>query len=144
MLNVKTPQEALELIRQNFADLKRSEEVPLAEACGRTLAQDIRAQEYVPDFNRSTVDGYAVRAQDTFGCSDSMPAILKKSGKVDMGTGAAVDVNAQCCVAVPTGGEVPKGADAMVMVEYTEDYGDGTIGILKPAAPGANMSAMCS
>lgn len=120
MLKVKTPQEALELIRQNFADLKRSEEVPLAEACGRTLAQD------------------------TFGCSDSMPAILKKSGKVDMGTGAAVDVNAQCCVAVPTGGEVPKGADAMVMVEYTEDYGDGTIGILKPAAPGANMSAMCS
>ena len=139
MLHVKTPEEVLALIETEFAPVAGMELVSLTAAMGRVLAEDIAATEYVPDFDRSTVDGYAVRARDTFGCTDSIPAILPLQGEVLMGEGAEFDLNPEECVAVPTGGAVPKGADSVVMVEYTEDYGDGTIGISKSAAPGQNM-----
>lgn len=139
MLSVKTPEEVIELINTEFIPVAGAETVGLEAAVGRVLAEDIAAEEYVPDFDRSTVDGYAVRARDTFGCSDSIPAILEKQNEVLMGQGAEFDLEAEKCVAVPTGGAVPKGADSVVMVEYTEDYGDGTVGIAKSAAPGQNM-----
>ena len=139
MLHVKTPEEVLALIETEFAPVAGTELVSLTAAMGRVLAEDIAATEYVPDFDRSTVDGYAVRARDTFGCTDSIPAILPLQGEVFMGEGARFDLNPEECVAVPTGGALPKGADSVVMVEYTEDYGDGTIGISKSAAPGQNM-----
>ena len=139
MLHVKTPEEVLALIDQEFAPLGAAETVSLTAAMGRVLAEDIAATEYVPDFDRSTVDGYAVRAKDTFGCTDAIPAILPLQGEVLMGEGAQFPLNPEECVAVPTGGAVPNGADSVVMVEYTEDYGDGTIGISKSAAPGQNM-----
>ena len=139
MLHVKTPEEVLALIETEFAQVTGTELVSLSDAMGRVLAEDIAATEYVPDFDRSTVDGYAVRARDTFGCTDSIPAILPLQGEVFMGEGAEFQLNPEECVAVPTGGALPKGADSVVMVEYTEDYGDGTIGISKSVAPGQNM-----
>ena len=139
MLHVKTPEEVLALIDQEFAPLGAAETVSLTAAMGRVLAEDIAATEYVPDFDRSTVDGYGVRARDTFGCTESIPAILPLQGEVFMGQGAEFTLQKECCAAVPTGGAVPEGADSVVMLEYTEDYGDGTIGILKPVAPGQNM-----
>jgi len=139
MLHVKTPEEVLALIEQEFGTVAGTETVSLREAMGRVLAEDIAATEYVPDFDRSTVDGFAVRARDTFGCSDAIPAILPVQGEVFMGEGAEFQLDPESCVAVPTGGAVPGGADSVVMVEYTEDYGDGTVGISKAAAPGQNM-----
>ncbi len=139
MLHVKTPEEVLALIETEFACVAGTELVSLSAAMGRVLAEDIAATEYVPDFDRSTVDGYAVRARDTFGCSDAIPAILPVQGEVFMGEGAEFTLNPEECAAVPTGGAVPQGADAVVMVEFTEDYGDGTIGVAKSVAPGANM-----
>lgn len=139
MLHVKTPEEVLALIESEFQMAAGTEVVSLSAAMGRILAEDIAATEYVPDFDRSTVDGYAVRARDTFGCTDAIPAILPLKGEVLMGEGAEFELNVEECAAVPTGGAVPKGADSVVMIEYTEDYGDGTIGISKPAAPGQNM-----
>ena len=139
MLHVKTPEEVLALIETEFAPVAGTEYVSLTAAMGRVLAADIAATEYVPDFDRSTVDGYAVRARDTFGCTDAIPAILPLQGEVLMGEGAEFELDAEACVAVPTGGAVPRGADSVVMIEYTEDYGDGTIGISKSAAPGQNM-----
>lgn len=139
MLHVKTPEEVLALIESEFAPIAQVETVSLSAAMGRVLADDIVAEEYVPDFNRSTVDGYAVRARDTFGCTDAIPAILTLQGEVLMGQSADLILQADCCVAVPTGGAVPEGADSVVMLEYTEDYGDGTIGFLKSVAPGQNM-----
>ena len=139
MLHVKTPEEVLALIEAEFEAVAGTEMVSLSAAMGRILAEDIAATEYVPDFDRSTVDGYAVRAKDTFGCTDAIPAILPLQGEVLMGEGAQFPLNPEECVAVPIGGAVPKGADSVVMVEYTEDYGDGTIGISKSAAPGQNM-----
>ena len=139
MLYVKTPEEVLAMIESEFAPLERVEVVSLSNAMGRTLGEDIAAREYVPDFDRSTVDGFAVRAGDTFGCSDAIPAILPLQATVLMGEGADFDLEQGACVAVPTGGAVPRGADGVVMQEYTEDYGDGSIGVAKPAAPGMNM-----
>ena len=108
MLHVKTPAEVLALIEQEFSPLTdRTEWLPLGNALGRVLAQDICAEEYVPDFNRSTVDGYAVRARDTFGCSDAIPAILPCVREVLMGEGAEFTLEAETCCAVPTGGAVP-------------------------------------
>lgn len=139
MLYVKTPEEVLALIETEFEKIAQSETVSLADAMGRVLAEDIAATEYVPDFNRSTVDGYAVSSKDTFGCTDVIPAILTLQGEVLMGQGADTALQADSCIAVPTGGAVPEGADAVVMIEFTEDYGDGTIGVLKSVAPGQNM-----
>ena len=139
MLYVKTLEDVLALIKEEFSPLGQGETVSLSAAMGRILAEDIAAGEYVPNFDRSTVDGFAVRARDTFGCTDAIPAILPLQQTVQMGQGADFPLNAEACVAVPTGGAVPKGADSVVMLEYTEDYGDGTIGISRPVAPGENM-----
>ena len=81
MLTVKTPDEALEVIRGSFCCIAGEENVPLDQAAGRVLCKDIYASEYVPGFDRSTVDGYAVRAADTFGCTDAIPAILEKQSR---------------------------------------------------------------
>ena len=139
MLTVKTPEEVYALLRDSFPTAARRETVALDNACGRILFEDIKSCEYVPSFDRSTVDGYAVRSADTFGCSDAIPALLTLEGEVLMGEEAKKPLSADCCIAVPTGGALPAGADAVVMVEYTEDYGDGTVGILKSAAPGNNL-----
>lgn len=139
MFTVKTPEEVLNLLQELTLQQQKTERVQLLKALGRVLAEPVRAAEYIPDFCRSTVDGYAVRGADTFGCSDSIPAILTQIGAVKMGESADMSVQAGTCAAVPTGGEVPAGADAVVMKEYTEHYGDGTIGISKSVSPGANM-----
>lgn len=139
MFTVKTPAEVFETIDKEFPQLLPEEQVTLYECCGRVLSRDVTAPEYVPGFDRSTVDGYAVRARDTFGCSESIPAILEVSGEILMGGSAGSALRAGTCRTIPTGGAVPEGSDAVVMVEYTEDYGDGTVGILKPVSPGSNM-----
>ncbi len=140
MLNVLTPDEVLRLIEDEFLEIDDFYEiVPLDLAVGRILAEDVTAEEFVPDFNRSTVDGYALRAEDTFGCTEAIPAILPVCGEVQMGAHGAIETFPGICCYVPTGGAVPEGADACVMIEYVEDYGDGTVGILKPVAPGQNM-----
>ena len=139
MLEVKTPEEVLALIQKEFTPLNAGETVSCSEALGRVLAENIIAQEYVPDFDRSTVDGYACRAADTFGCSDAIPAILNLCGEVLMGQGADFTLPRGGCAYVPTGGAIPRGADCAVMLEYTEDYDDGMVDILKPAAPGLNL-----
>ena len=140
MLHVKTPEEASCIIKEAFGTKKPPcVDVSIHEALGRTLAQNIVSDEYVPDFTRSTVDGFAVSARDTFGSSESIPAILQLAGEIKMGEEAAQPLKSDTCVSVPTGGFVPDGADAVVMLEHTEDYGDGTIGIVKSAAPGDNL-----
>lgn len=140
MLSVKTPEEVCEIIKTQFAPVSdRAETISYTEAVGRVLAEDICASEYVPAFDRSTVDGFAVHAKDTFGCSDSIPAILQNTQEILMGQAAGFTLEEGYCAPIPTGGELPRGADAVQMVEYTEDYKDGTTGILKPAAPGHNV-----
>ena len=104
MLQVKTPEEVLTLIRREFVPIKdREETIAVGEALGRLLAHDIQAREYVPDFDRSTVDGYACRASDTFGCSDAIPAILTVAGEVLMGQSADFELKKENCRRVVNG-----------------------------------------
>ncbi len=138
MLTVKTPEEVFAIIKDEFSFCAAKELAPLAEALDRVLYEDIIANVYVPDFDRSAVDGYAVRAADTFGCSVAIPSILPLHGEVLMGEPATA-LPQDSCMYVPTGGAIPKGADAVVMIEYSEDYGDASIGINKAVAPGNNI-----
>lgn len=141
MLTVKTSAEATAIIFDTFGNIKMpTEEVDILSSVGRVLSEDIISNENVPDFNRSTVDGYAVLAESTFGCSESIPAILDFKGQVLMGETPTMAIGKGECVYVPTGGELPEGANAMVMIEYAEDYGDGTIGMCKPSAPGQHIA----
>ncbi|MEW6547011.1 MAG: gephyrin-like molybdotransferase Glp [Bacillota bacterium] len=113
--------------------------VGLEEALGRVLAADLVAREDVPGFARSTVDGYAVRAQDTFGASESLPAYLTLAGELRMGQAAERHLGDGECMAVATGGALPAGADAVVMLEHTETPGDGTVAVMRPVSPGENL-----
>ena len=112
------------------------EQVPLAEASHRVPAADLPSPVALPGFVRSTVDGFAVRAADTYGASDGLPSYLDLLGAVRMGAAPTVAVRPGGCVAMPTGGVLPDGADAVVMVEYTAETMPGTIEITRPVAPG--------
>ena len=102
------------------AGMPASETISVSSALNRTLAEDIVAPHPLPDFQRTTVDGYAVRAQDTFGASDSLPAYLTLVGEVPMGDSPAFELEAGQCALIHTGGMLPNGADAVVMLEYTQ------------------------
>ena len=115
------------------------ETVPLAEALHRVPAGPVPAPAALPGFARSTVDGFAVRAADTFGASDGLPSYLDLLGAVRMGAAPEVAVRPGGCVAVPTGAVLPPGADAVVMVEYTAETMPGTIEVTRPVAAGANL-----
>ena len=115
------------------------ETVPLDEALHRICGADIASPEDLPPLPRSTMDGYAVRAAATFGSSDSIPALLDVAGAVAMGQIPTVTIGPNQAVAIPTGGFLPQGADAVVMVEYTSLAGEGAIEISRPVTAGENV-----
>ena len=140
MLTVKSCEETRSIIAELVKDIELiTEKVPLARCLGRVLAKDVIAIENLPPFNRSTVDGYAVLATDTFGCSENTPAILSYMGEVLMGEQPQQELSAGECQYVPTGAQIPSGADAMVMIEYSEDFGDEFRYISKASAPGQHI-----
>jgi molybdopterin molybdotransferase len=116
-----------------------TEIVPLAGALRRVPAGPVTAPHPLPGFARSTVDGYAVRAADTYGVSEGLPGYLTVTGAVRMGAAPDAAVMLGTAVAMPTGGAIPEGADAVVMVEYTADTMPGTIEVVRPVAPGENI-----
>lgn len=116
-----------------------TEQVGLREALSRILAEPVLAKESIPPFRRSTVDGYAVRYTDVGGASESIPAFLKVIGEVCLGETTSLLVEPGQCVYVPTGGMLPAGADAMVMVEYCEPFSDSEIAVYTSAASGAGV-----
>jgi molybdopterin molybdotransferase len=136
--NVKSAAEAHALLDRAPAPLQ-SETVALAEAAGRVLAGDVLSPVDLPEFPRAVVDGFAVRARDTFGASANLPAYLRISGEVSMGKAASVPVLPGKAVRIATGGMVPDGADAVVMVEYTDAVGEDMVEISRPAAPGEGL-----
>lgn len=114
------------------------ESVPLEAAGGRVLAADARADSDLPGFRRSTVDGYAVRAAETVGASEALPSLFRLRGRVAMGAGAGFALAPGECAYVPTGGEVPEGADAVAMVEHAEAEGADVL-VTRPIAVGENL-----
>jgi molybdopterin molybdotransferase len=135
---VKTVEETFQLIKEQIKQNLKIEKKSLFEALHFVLAEDIFVKENVPNFRRSSVDGYAVKASDTFGTSESMPGFLTVTGEVKMGKTPPSSLFMGEAMYVPTGGMVPDGADAIVMVEHCEDL-SGLLNVFKQIAPGENI-----
>jgi molybdopterin molybdotransferase len=116
-----------------------AEAVSTADALGRVTAEVLRSPEALPAFTRSTVDGYAVRGADTHVASAALPAYLTVVGEVPMGQPASVRIGPGQAALVHTGGVVPPGADAVVMVENTQPVGEREIEVVRAVAIGENV-----
>ncbi len=135
--NVKTPEEVFEIIRQ-FGPIGE-ETVSLEEAEGRVLSKDVIAEEDLPGFPRSVMDGYAVRAKDTFGASESLPVLLEICGEVTMGQIPDMTVKQGQAIKVSTGGMLPDGADGVIMVEYCHLLDGDTLETTRAISPLENI-----
>ncbi|WP_338471093.1 molybdopterin molybdotransferase MoeA [Niallia sp. XMNu-256] len=135
---VKSVEETFSLIDEWIKPLSEKEVKPLHEALNYILAEDIIVKENVPGFRRSSVDGYAVKAADTFGSSENMPGFLTVTGEVLMGEAPDKAVQAGEAMYVPTGGMLPEGSDAVIMIEHCEDL-SGLLNLYRQVAPGENV-----
>ena len=132
-------EEALKRIRSSMKPVERTESVHIEDAVDRVLAEEIVADRFVPPFDRAAMDGYAVKAEETFGASSSKPRVLRLAEVLHAGTLSNNVLGSGECVQVATGSAVPEGADAVVMVEFTEVNGEA-VNVLRPVYPGANIS----
>lgn len=130
---VVTPAEA----REAFSRISAvgCEDVAVEECAGRVLAETLHVPEDQPAFHRAHMDGYAVRARDTFGASASIPAYLKLAGAVEMGKAPESALRRGCAMRIATGGMLPEGADSVVMIEYTEEVAGGQVEIQRSVSP---------
>ena len=149
-LTLLPPDEARDLMLSHLSQPKPdSESIDVISSLNRILAEDILAPQPLPDFQRTTVDGYAVHASDTHGASDSLPAYLTLIGEVPMGDSPEFEIKQGQCALIHTGGMLPNGADAVVMIEYTQTIrrdgqlpaptGNAEIEISRAVADGENV-----
>lgn len=115
--------------------------VRLEESLDRVLFEEVVSPEDLPPAARATMDGYAVRAEDTFGATDALPSYLQVAGRVEMGKMPDFELKPGQAASIPTGGFLPSGADAVVMVEYTSDAGPAGIEVSRPVTVGENVLA---
>jgi molybdopterin molybdotransferase len=134
---VRTLDEAL----TGFRPSRRTgaERIGLEEALGRVPAEVVVAPHALPGFARATVDGFAVRAADTYGSSEGLPSYLELAGEARMGRPPSVEVPPGTAVAIATGAPLPPGADAVLMVEHTQSAAPELVEVLRPVAPGDGM-----
>jgi len=132
-------EKALETILSTVKPIERTEEIPIEEAGGRVLAEEITAERDVPPFDRAAMDGYAVKAEDTFKASQFNPVRLKIVDVLHAGESTDKIIKSGECIRIATGCPIPSGADAVVMMEFTEEK-DGFVSIFKGVHPGANIA----
>ncbi len=138
-LQLLPPREALERLLSNLPPLDAPEEIESSLASGRVTAEAVAASHPLPSFPRSTVDGYAVRAQDSYGASEGMPAYFNLAGEVPMGDEPHFRLGRGQCALIHTGGMLPENADAVIMLEQTQAVRPGEIEALKAVAPAENV-----
>lgn len=140
-LKLQTPADALQRFLETLPDGSRTEPERVAtnDALNRVLAEAISAPHPLPPFARTTVDGYAVRAADTYSASERLPAYLELIGEVSMGQTTTLSVQTGQAVLVHTGGMIPEGGDAVIMLEDTQRAGPSEIEVLKAVAVGQNV-----
>lgn len=132
--------DAQRILQDRVADIRTEiESVEIEQSFGRTLAEKVQATEDLPLYPRSTMDGFAVKAADTFGASDSMPCYLEISGEVLMGQAPDFTLSSGTCAKIPTGGLLPTGADSVVMLEHTVDVDGSMIEVVKGVGEGTNL-----
>lgn len=139
MFKVLTPADALRVLFDQLPSDVLEESIASGEALDRVLVEKLAAPSSLPAFPRSTMDGYALRAEDTFGATESLPAYLAVIGEVPMGRASELAVGPAQAVVVYTGGMIPPGADAVVMVERTQKLDASNIEVLRAVAPGENV-----
>lgn len=139
-LNLISVEEAKNRIVENFRDFQLGiEEVHILECTNRVLAEDIISDIDVPEFNRSTVDGYAIKSKDSHGASESVPSLLNIIGEVQMGQITDKVIKTGEAMYVPTGGMVPEGADGVVMIEHTEKLDEESLMVYKSISSHENI-----
>lgn len=142
LLNVDTLEGAREKLLQAAASkVPETEILPFEDCLGKILAEDLTSRDSIPGFRKSTVDGYAVIAQNTQGVTESIPVFLDVVEEVAIGTQPQKTLQPGQAIYVPTGGMLPEGADAMVMVEYCEKFDDTSIAVYNAVSPGRNVIA---
>jgi len=132
-------EEARKIVIENVKPIEDVEEVPLLDALHRVLAEDIVAPINVPPFPRAAEDGYAVRAEDTYGAGQYNPRELRLVGEVNTGEYKEIKIKKGECIKIATGAMIPKGADAVVRVEDTEEE-SGIVRIFRPVHPGFDIA----
>lgn len=138
--DVVSIQEAKKRLYSSYSPRPRKEHVSLEKAINRVLGEDVVAPVDVPPFDRAAMDGYALKASDTFYAEEEKPAVLKLVGYIPAGEKKGMELGAGECVGIATGAPIPKGANAVVMVEYTHREGE-KVKIYRPVAPGENIMA---
>ena len=139
--NVTPIPEALRIVFSNLPNKATAvEKVPVSSALGRILARDVISEVNSPSFEKSTKDGFAVIAEDTHGATPSTPVLLRIVGAVQIGTIPEVRVARSGAVSIVTGGNMPVGANAVVMVEDTRRGEDETVQILKEVSAAENVT----
>ncbi len=139
LFNVVTREEAWARLEPYILPVNRAQVIAVEEALGRVAAKDVTSLENVPSFPRSAMDGYAVRAEDTFGSSESLPSCLTVVGEVRMGAQADIEVGPGQAALIHTGGMMAKQADAVVMVENARIVDTETIEVVRAVARGENV-----
>jgi molybdopterin molybdotransferase len=139
LFSVRTPSDALAELLAHLPAGVKTEHSMTRDALGRVLAEDVFAPADLPGFPRSTMDGFAVRAADTFGASEGLPAYLEIAGEVLMGAAATLALGVGQCARIATGGMLPPGADAVIMVEQTQAAGPNAVEAVRAVAPGENV-----
>lgn len=138
-LQLLSPLDALQTLIGSLKPTTQSEEIDTTDALGRVTAKPVLAPHPLPQFRRSTVDGYAVRAMDTFGAGEGLPAYLRVVGEVRMGKADNHPLGIGDCVLIHTGGMLPQDADAVVMLEHTQPIGPAEIEVYRAVAVGENV-----
>lgn len=139
LFTVRTPPDAWALFTQHFAPARAVERIPTTAALGRVLTDTLTSAQDLPNFRRSTVDGYAVNAADTYGATPGLPAFLAVVGEVPMGTVSTVSLGVGEAALVHTGGMIPDDADAVVMIENTQLVDAHSIEVMKSSSSGENV-----
>ncbi len=132
-------EEAKRMVMEHIRPVERVEEVELTDSLHRVLAEDVVAPINVPPFPRAAEDGYAVRAEDTFGAGAYSPKILRVIGEINTGEYREISIKEGECVRIATGAMLPQGADAVVRVEDTEEE-NGVVHVFKPVHPGFDVA----
>jgi len=134
-------EEAKKIIKEKIKPLERIETIGIDDAAGRVLAEDFTATLDTPPFNRAAMDGYAVKAEDTFGSGPMKPKLLEQTDTIHAGDTPKKAVATEQCVQIATGAMMPDGANAVVMVEDTE-VENGKVKIFKASLPGGNVGKL--
>jgi molybdopterin molybdotransferase len=138
-LDLLPPPDALALLMSHLTPKRAAERIKSTEALGRVTAEAVIAPSPLPAFPRATVDGYAVLAADTHGASESLPAYLTIAGEVLMGVEPGFSLARAQCAVIHTGGMLPPGSDAVVMIEHTQPSRPGEVEILRAVASAENV-----